>query len=259
VANPAPPQVSPAKTPSSPPSSDARRIELRSATIKYGSLISLLSIISFFLIPNFADFMSPFNLLIVPTDLLLVTMYVGRIFSILNYRLFGDFLYNVLFAVVFLYFFLSGVDSLVGTQVSELFAATFAGLEPSILIFFTSFFVYSFGSRLVGDGAHFATGFCIRKISGSLLLLSLSDCWFQNGHRRLGFNIRSPIRPLFSLRFLLLPSSLCPRLAPTGTPAFTSSNPRIDGRPWRGSSASQFPYLLSQSHLLGIITSSSGS
>ena len=182
-----PPQVKSPKAASSPPPQEARRRQLRSATVKYCPTIAVLALISFVLIPNFADFMSPFYLLIVPVLFLLVTMYIGRVFSILGHRLIGEFIFAVVAAVVFLYFFLSGTDALIGTQISASTAATFAELEPSILVFLTSFFVYSFGNKLITDGVHHAAGLCVRKISGALLLLSLGlaasewypASWFQ--------------------------------------------------------------------------------
>jgi hypothetical protein len=199
VESPRPPHP---KTDSNPPSSETRRNQLRRVFVKYGSPIVVLSIISFLLIPNFADFMSPFNLLIVPTDFLLVTMFIGRLLSILNYRLIGEFLYNVVAAVVFLYFFLSGVEAIIGVDVSTSSAATLAGLEPSILVFFASFFVFSFGTRLVIDTYLYATGLCVRKISGALLLLSLGlACSELAPTSWLQYTFTYPAVVLFALSF----------------------------------------------------------
>jgi hypothetical protein len=183
-------------------SAETRGRQLQKATIKYCSVIALLSLISFLGIPSFADFMSPFNLLLVPTVFLLVTMYFGRMLSILDHRLIGEFLFSVAAAVVFLYFFLVGVDALIGTDVSTSTAATFAALEPSILTFLASFFVYSFGGKIISGTYRYADGLCVRKISGALLLLSLGlassewapASWFQ-------YTFTYPAVVLFALSF----------------------------------------------------------
>jgi hypothetical protein len=168
-----PPKVSTPANASEPPSPESRGKLLRGLTIKYGSLIVVLSVISFVIIPNLANFMGPFNLLIVPTLFLLLTMYFGRVFSILSHKLVGEFLIHVLAGVIFLYFFLNGLDALIGADVSTSAAGTFGGLEPSILVFITCFFVYSFGGKPANDGNHYPVGLSATKMSGALLLLSL--------------------------------------------------------------------------------------
>lgn len=181
-------QASPlSKAAGNPSPKEARGKQVREATVRYVPTIVVLSVISFLIIPNFVDFMSPFNLLIIPTVFLLITMYIGRLFSVFGYRLIGEFLFTVMAAVIFLYFFMSGADSLIGTDVSSSSATSFAGFQPSILVFLSSFFVYSFGNKLVADTYHYATGLCMRKISGALLILSLGmvcsewppASWFQ--------------------------------------------------------------------------------